>query len=468
MEEKKKTPTKKAATKKTASKKTTKKPAAKKATVKKEVVKKPKKIEEISNEVVDIEDNEPIGPQPTVPSIKVDDANTEIQSFEMPKIQEESDTYKASRIEPQEEVPTFEQEQPNVSDAYAATTANTVYDYNPKPEVETYKAARIEPQEEVPTFEPTTNFEENSSTVEINEPIIEDTPVVEDVPVYEEPTIETEQTVAEPVVENVPIYEEQPQIEETTNTEVVESQVEMQPVTYAEPIAEIPNVSIEDQTLPSMDSQIITDRKDVKVRKKKAKDVRTILLVILLLGLFGFVMFMPNIQDLINKFKKDVGLSEIEKQAKQIEERQNQDSTKKTQTEDGTIVSEKLSKLTCTTNIMALDSYDKIVEEVFEYNSKNEVINSKYTTTYRFNTQNDKYESLKTECNENSLKYVDKAGYEVACSYNDTEVVISDVFELKTYKTIQEGSKIIEANARYKENINSIKTRLESIGYACR
>ena len=89
------------------------------------------------------------------------------------------------------------------------------------------------------------------------------------------------------------------------------------------------------------------------------------------------------------------------------------------------------------------------------------------TTTYRFNEANENYENLKTQCNENSLKYVSKNGYEVACNYNDTEVVMEDKFDLAQFSTIKDGTTIIEANAKYKENVSSVKTRLESLGYVC-
>lgn len=199
---------------------------------------------------------------------------------------------------------------------------------------------------------------------------------------------------------------------------------------------------------------------DDKNSKKK-----TILLVLLFIFLFAFIMFMPNINDMLDNLKKEAGMSRIEKQAKQIEDYQNQQEQAKTGTKNKT--KEELETIICTKAAVALENYDQTVVETFKYNTKKEVKESSIKTTYTFNENNTIYENLKTECTEDSLKYVDKKGYETACSYSETEVVIENTFDLTTFETIKDNSKVIEANVKKGENIDSIKTRLTSLGYTC-
>ena len=55
----------------------------------------------------------------------------------------------------------------------------------------------------------------------------------------------------------------------------------------------------------------------------------------------------------------------------------------------------------------------------------------------------------------------------MACSYGDTNITISHEFDLKTYTPIIDGTTNIQANAKYNQDINSIKSDLVSKGYTC-
>ena len=178
-------------------------------------------------------------------------------------------------------------------------------------------------------------------------------------------------------------------------------------------------------------------------------------------------MGMPYVNEWVDSIKKDTGLSEIERKAREIEKEQQKQNPKAKVTDDGEVVKDKLTTLTCTSETSTFENYSITVVETFEYNSKGEVLESSKTTTYKFTTQTEKFNNLKTECNENALKYVEKKGYEVACSYNDTEVETKDKFDLSTFTTINDGMTTIEANAKYQEKIDNVKKRMASANYIC-
>ena len=198
--------------------------------------------------------------------------------------------------------------------------------------------------------------------------------------------------------------------------------------------------------------------------KKEKKNKKNKFLILLFILLFSFIWGMPYINEYLDTLKKDAGLSPIEREARRLEALENKENEKNTKTNEK---KEVLTKLTCTSLPVAKENYDLTTVEVFEYNSKKEVIISSKKETYTFNIVDDVYTKLKTECNDNSLKYIDRKGYEVACSYNDNEVVMENTFDLSTFETIASKATVIEANAKYKENVDSLKTRLESLGYTC-
>ena len=129
---------------------------------------------------------------------------------------------------------------------------------------------------------------------------------------------------------------------------------------------------------------------------------------------------------------------------------------------------EEYKELVCTSSTQTTTDYTKVIEETFKYNSKNQVVESGVKTTYTFTIANDTYNTLKTQCDENGLKFIDKDGYESGCSYSDTEVVMENSFDLELFKTIQDGANTITSNAKYQEKIADVKNRLTTQGYTCK
>ena len=469
------TATKKATVKKETTKKTTTKTAVKKETAKKAPAKKTpaKKVTKPKEEKVVTEE---VKVEPIV-EIKVEEPVIESQE-EIPVVETQNTEEIVSEepvvltVEPQIQIEMPQEvEEPRVE-------PETTVEYQAEEQSE--MPAIEEPV--IPAFEPDSATQGYKATpiseiMTPNEVVMEEEPMaepqVEIQPTVEEPVIEftpAEDTSNEPSVIDEPIVDyqteeqsEMPVIEEPAIefTQAVESTPELN--TFEEPVMQ-PEPSMNQET-PSMEPALVNNQSStIPTAPKKKKDIRIILLILLFVLLFAFVMFMPQIQDAIKGLKKDVGLSEIERQAKEIEKEQNKGNSTPSTEENK---NEQYSKLTCTSTTTALESYDRIVVETFDYNTKKEVMKSSKKITYIFLTANDNYENLKTQCNENSLKYVDKKGYETACSYNDNEVVMEDKFNLSVFSTIKDGTTIIDANAKYKEKIDTVKARLESLDYTC-
>ena len=456
---------KKAATKKTAAKKETvkkapakkapSKTATKKTSTKKTSAKKvTKPIEEkvVINEEAPIEINENVVEEPV---------NTEMAPVEDTEIQQ-------SNSEPDVEISMstpIEEAQP----VYNTETSSEEYVYKPPehvsepandesmiqsfeslPEVEGYRARPIteiinQEPEEVPNFEP--GIEPSISEQSTND---EQSTMEEPVVIPEPSIVDNSMEIPEPIIDESNVSQQEEQVYD--NQVVSEINYNFEPT--------------DNEEVQNTEEPMINDSETVVSNEhKKKKDIRSILLVLLFVLLFGFIMFMPQIQDILNNIKKDMGLSKIEKEAKEIEKEQNKEKSSKTTPAKSS--DEQYSTLTCTSTTVALESYDRIIVETFEYNTNKEVMKSEKKVTYKFAAVNDSYESLKTQCTENSLKYIDKKGYETACNYNDLEVVMEDKFNLKDFSTIKDGTNIISSNAKYKENIDTIKARLEASDYTC-
>ena len=269
--------------------------------------------------------------------------------------------------------------------------------------------------------------------------------------VIEEPQKEETPKTETPVVNNnekgeniVSIMEENPNLSEQ-KTELVTDPITLKTETRVVEEKPVENVVVENKSL-----------------EDGPKWKRTLVLLFFIF-VFAFVMGMPYINDYLDSLKKEVGMSDIERRAKEIEDEQ-----KKKEEENKTpVVQEELKILTCKSQPQQTLEYKKEIEEVFNYNSKNQVIKSSIKTIYTFETANDSYNSLKTQCDEKGLKYIDKDGFESACSYSDTEVVIENTFDLELFKPIQDGANTIKANAEYQEKLDTVKNDLVAQGYIC-
>ena len=266
------------------------------------------------------------------------------------------------------------------------------------------------------------------------------------------------QTPAQPIETNttnpnevVPVTYENPNMAEQ-NTEIV-----VNPVT----------LKVESKPVETPVSSEPTSVEPVKVEEKvELKDGpkwKRVMVFIFFILMFAFVMGMPYINEYIEKLTAKEGLSPIERRARALEEEQK----RKEEEEKNANKQEEYKTLTCNSITEQLTDYMKDIEQTFEYNSKNEIVKSSIKTTYTFQTINESYTTLKTKCDQDGLKYIDKAGYEPGCSYNDTEVIIEKTFDLEIFKSIQDGTELIDSNAKYKDKTDDIKKELTNQGYTC-
>ena len=197
----------------------------------------------------------------------------------------------------------------------------------------------------------------------------------------------------------------------------------------------------------------------------KNSKVTTVLLILLFLFFFGFIMGMPYIQKFVNDYKSNKELSEIEKEAIKEEEKQKQEAENNN---PQPVPEEKLAELECTSSNQTTNNYSLIETQKFYYNSTNQVVKSSILSQYTFTIVDETYNSLKSQCDNDSLKYATHEGYSTACSYSDTTVEISNEFDLKTFTPIVDGDVNIQANATYQQDINTIRNNLTSQGYTCK
>lgn len=217
--------------------------------------------------------------------------------------------------------------------------------------------------------------------------------------------------------------------------------------------------------IPINPSSVSGDSGQSSSEPPKNSKVSTILLILLFVFLFSFIMGMPYIREFMNNLKDDTGLSEIEQAAREEEKKQQQEEESKKPTP--TPEDEKTTELVCTSVSSVVGNYTLVETQKFYYNSKNKILSSKFISNYSFATTDDTYNSLVQRCDEDSLKYLTHDGYTMACSYGDSNIEISHEFDLKTFKSIVEGTTNIQANATYQQDLSEIKANLISEGYTC-
>lgn len=197
----------------------------------------------------------------------------------------------------------------------------------------------------------------------------------------------------------------------------------------------------------------------------KSSKASTVLLVLLFIFLFAFIIGMPYIREYLIELKGESGLSEIEKEAIEEEKRQEQEANNNKPTPTPEV--EELKELVCTLPASTVGNYTLVKTETFQYNSKNQVVSSKSGSNYTFTSVDTTYDNLKKQCDEYGLKYLTHEGFGIACSYDESNIEIAYEFDLETFKTITDGTTNIQANATYKDNIETIKSTLINNGYSC-
>ena len=189
------------------------------------------------------------------------------------------------------------------------------------------------------------------------------------------------------------------------------------------------------------------------------------MLILLFIFLFGYIMFMPEINDYISSLNKDEGgLSQIELEAIEEEKKQQQAEQNKKPVKPEVI---ETKELVCTLTNPMNGNYTLVEVQKLYYDNSNQVLNSYYSYQYKFNGVDEYYNLLKIKCDQDSLKYVTHPGYTMACSYDDNNIEISHEFELEIFEPIIDGTTTIEASVTYKENIDTVKNTLISKGYTC-
>lgn len=226
----------------------------------------------------------------------------------------------------------------------------------------------------------------------------------------------------------------------------------------------INEVKIENEVAPP-EVNNITPVSNNNSEPPKNNKLSTILLILLFVFLFSFVMGMPYINEFITNLKFNNSLSKIEQEAIQEEKKQKEEAKK-----DNSIVEpeiEKTNVLVCTASVISTEAYTSIETKKLYYNSKNEILITDSISKYNFKFQDETYNSLKKQCNEDSLKYATHEGFTMECSYDDVNLEISHNFDLETFKPIIDGSTTIDVDLTYKQDLNTIKNNLISQGYTC-
>lgn len=219
-----------------------------------------------------------------------------------------------------------------------------------------------------------------------------------------------------------------------------------------------------EQNKDTVTEVVVDNQNNNSVGETKSSKFSTVMLILLFIFLFGYVMFMPEINDYISSFNKEEGLSQIELDAIEEEKKQQQAEQNKKPVKPEVI---ETKELVCTLTNPLNGNYTLVEVQKLYYDNNNQVLNSSYSYQYKFNSFDEYYNSLKNKCNQDSLKYITHPGYTMACSYDDINIEISHEFDLEIFEPIVDGTTNIQANATYKENINTIKNTLISKGYTC-
>ncbi len=284
------------------------------------------------------------------------------------------------------------------------------------------------------TVDPTASFSADPTEVEnkSDEPVIQPaTPEVLD------NTSESEEnkTSEANTVESTPVAPAEP------------SKTRYNPVTGEEmnvdDLRGVPNVTANITTDPP--TEVVEEPlKTVEVEYKPTSKGNTIMLIIFFIALIAFVVFLPDLQVLIAKYK------------------------------EGPVVVEEITtgKLICTLESSTVN-LDREYTREFEFVDK-KLQNAKFTTVTRGDPSLDEesLDELNAQCEQVKENVNGMKGINISCSYEEGKLTEKESFDYSTYNSEEIGPAYTEAGGnliefKYEEDIDNVMVNMRQSGFTC-
>ena len=287
------------------------------------------------------------------------------------------------------------------------------------------------------TVDPTASFETVDPTAVVNEqPVLETAPVevVSSTPVEDSAPVLTQTNNAEPVVEANPTATSEP------------SKTRYNPVTGEE-------MNVDDlRGVPNVTANIASDEvvveeeplKTVEVEYKPTSKGNTIMLIIFFIALIAFVIFLPDLQVLIAKYKEGpVKVEEI-----------------------------KTGTLICTLESSTVN-LDREYTREFAFSDK-KLQSAKFTTITRGDASLDEeaLDELNAQCEQVKANVDGMNGINVSCNYEEGKLTEKESFDYSTYSAEEIGPAYTEAGGnliefKYEEDIDNVMVNMRQSGFTC-
>ena len=248
------------------------------------------------------------------------------------------------------------------------------------------------------------------------------------VPVSSEPVITTPVN-PEPVVQNsVPVNPEP-----VVTTPVVENTT---------PQMNIPNVNT-----PDSNAIVNENLKKVEINYTPPSKFKIVVLVLFFIALLGFIIFLPDITSLINKYRSGVGGEKEE------------------------IITTGRLECSLSTNTANLD---KNYDAMFRFtDSKLEKTEFVYTTRGDVTLDEETLDKLANTCKQLKENVKGMQGVTIQCNYSDGKLEEIQTFDLSVIDVEKLGSAFTEAGGtnptyQYGQDIDKIESNMKASNYTCK
>jgi len=240
----------------------------------------------------------------------------------------------------------------------------------------------------------------------------------------------------------------------TTEVPTITSQPVVTPsvsVTPEVPVTSVEPTMINNNVMPTQDdpNAIVNENlKKVEINYTPPSKAKVVLLILFFIFLVGFIIFLPEINTMVNRLKAgDTGLEKEE------------DIT--------------TGKLICTLDTSTA-KLDKSYYLTFNFtDSKLEKTNFVITTKGDITLDEETLNGLNDTCNQLKKNVSEISGVSVQCSYSDGKLVETQVFELKDLDSEKLDAAFTEAGGnnpeyQYGQDIDRIERGMNASGYTCK
>ena len=158
-----------------------------------------------------------------------------------------------------------------------------------------------------------------------------------------------------------------------------------------------------------------------------------------------------------------------QKGKEQLDKLKEQEKPTPTTSPSGVATPDTTKQIVCTLPEVSLNNITTLTTQTFDY-VKDTIKKVTIQNNQTYLSDDETYQSSKTKCEEDSLYYAGKTGYEMSCSIESLVIKTTQKFDLDTFSAITNTTTNETIESPYKKNssLKTVTNQLQETGAVCK